>query len=114
MSDQNKPPPTLPTLPEQFQFPVQLLEDWSAIPGNERVQAALTRQEVDHFFIGLLRSADAQRALADTVVSWSNGEQEKANRLLAEFQRLNLDAQNQYRQFMTAFMFSALRTRHGK
>jgi hypothetical protein len=113
--DKPGPPPSISSLPpEQFQIPVQLLEQWVLIPPAERLCADLTRQDLDHLIFGLLRSAEAQQKLEQTVVSWSHNQLEAANANLAEFRRLNIDSLNNLRQFITGLMVSAIRGRsHG-
>ena len=104
MDDENKPAvsPTHPLFqdpPELFQFPIQLLEQWVAIPASDRIAAPLTRQDIDHLIFGLLRSAEAQTKLENMVVAWSNNNTSTANQALLEFRRLNADSQNNFRQF---------------
>jgi hypothetical protein len=85
-----------------------------AIPAEERLQTDLTRQDLDNLIFGLLKSADAQLKLEQTVVEWSNGRLDPANAALGEFRRLNVESQNYLRQFFTALMVSAIRGRsHG-
>jgi hypothetical protein len=106
--------PQAPPVPDHFQFPIQLLEEWVGVPTSERINASLTRQDIDHLLFGMLRSADAQTALEATLVHWSNGRTDEANKALMEFRRLNVESQNHVRQFFTALMVSALQgRRHG-
>ncbi len=116
MSDiSNTPPPTLPSLPEPFQIPVQLVEQWTNLGQAERIAIELTRQDFDHLFFGLLRTVEAQGMLADVMVSWSNGDIDQANKQLHEFRRQNIDALNRVRQFITAIMVSKSRApSHGQ
>ncbi|MBI5128143.1 MAG: hypothetical protein HZA66_01755 [Rhodopseudomonas palustris] len=102
---------TIPQPPEIFSIPSALVEQWGEIPQNERLQFPLTRQDVDHLLLGLLRSLEAQATLERIVVDWSNGRLEQANLSLAEFRRQNVDAQNNIRQLVSAVMASALRER---
>jgi hypothetical protein len=117
MADDPKPPsqPPPPSPPPQrpslYEIPASLVEKWSSIADHERVQASVTKQDVDHLILGLLRASDAQTALQDTLVHWSNGRVEDANRTLADFHRLNADSQNRIRQFATGLMFAAVQGR---
>jgi hypothetical protein len=109
---QSTPQPTvLPSPPETFTFPTQLLEQWMAIPSNERLTVDLTRQDFDHLLFGLLRSADATAKLQFVLVDWSHGKVQQANEKLIEFQRLHVDGVNNIRQFFTAVMISAIARR---
>jgi hypothetical protein len=105
------PPPPAPSLtpPEHFQFPTQLLEQWVDLSASEKLNVTLTRQDVDNLIFGLLRSGDAQEALSQALVAWSNGQVENANHQLNQFRKHNVDSLNYYRQFATGIMVSALR-----
>ena len=117
MSDDTQPPESpkspenLPPSPEQFQFPIQLLEQWVAIPPGERINTSLTRQDFDHLLFGLLRANEATALLQRGMVSWSHGNMAEANEFIAQFQRLNAYSQNNFRQFFTALMVAALQGR---
>ncbi|MFT4275986.1 MAG: hypothetical protein QM576_06470 [Rhodopseudomonas sp.] len=97
--------------PEVFSIPAALVEQWGEIPQNERLQFPLTRQDIDHLLLGLLRALEAQGTLERIIVDWSNGRLEQANSSLGEFRRQNVDAQNNIRQLVSAVMASALRER---
>lgn len=103
--------PTLPTPPDLFTIPSALIEQWGAIPSDNKLNFPLTRQDIDHLLLGLLRSLEAQGSLERVVIDWSNGRVEEANKTLGEFRRLNIDAQNNIRQLVAAIMASALRER---
>jgi hypothetical protein len=105
------PAPTLPPLPEHFQFPAQLLEQWVDLPPGERLNLTLTRQDMDNLLFGLLKGSDAQVTLSQALVAWSNGQLAAANESLTTFRRLNIDSVNYFRQFATGVMVSALRNR---
>jgi hypothetical protein len=95
-------------------FPYQLLDQWLAVPDHEVIAAKLTKQDINHLLFALLRGNEAQVALQRTLVSWSTGKTDEANAHLVEFQRLNVDSQNNVRQFFTGLMISFLATRpHG-
>lgn len=110
MNDEPKPI-ELPAAPDYFTIPSALVEQWGEIPGDSKLNFPLTRQDIDHLLLGLLRSLEAQGALERVIVDWSNGRVEEANKTLAEFRRLNVDAQNNIRQLVAAIMASALRER---
>ena len=101
----------MPPLPERFDFPVQLLEEWATVPAQERIKAELTKRDIDQSLFGMLRSLEAQVALDGALVHWSNGQIEEANKALSEFRRLNVEAQNHVRQFYVALMISILQAR---
>jgi hypothetical protein len=103
-----KPPAPLPELPEQYEIPVALIEQWVGLPSSQRIQASLTKQDIDHLIVGLLRGADAQVALQDALLHWSNARNEQANQKLFDFRRLNLESQNRFRQFATGLMFAVV------
>jgi hypothetical protein len=86
-----------------------LIERWLKIPGAERVSLDLTRQDIDHLVLGLLRISEAQSKIEAVLVEWSNGRIDQANAALHEFRRLNIESQNNIRQLVTALMASALR-----
>jgi hypothetical protein len=88
-----------------------LLEQWGEILPTDRLSFPLTRQDIDHLLTGLLRMTDAQVMLDRTLVEWSNGRVDEANRVIFEFRRLNIEAQNNLRQFIASVMASALRER---
>jgi hypothetical protein len=111
MSDESGKPTQLPIPPDLFTIPFSLIEQWGEIPQNERLQFLLTRQDIDHFMIGLIRALEAQTTLERMVVEWSQGKIEDANKTLAEFRRHNVDAQNNIRQLASAIMASSLRER---
>jgi hypothetical protein len=118
MSDDPQPPSlpepsaTAPAVPpELFQIPVQLLEEWVGVPAHEHLAVSLTRQDIDNFIFALLRNADALSAFDRTLVSWSNGDINGANREIGVFRRHHVDSQNYIRQFATALMVSALQGR---
>lgn len=111
-TDEPKPtdyPP--PILPEPFTIPQALLEQWGEIPQTEYLNFPLTRQEIDHLLTGLLHTTDAQIMLDRTLVEWSNGRLDEANRIINEFRRLNIFAQNNIRQFIASVMASVTRGR---
>jgi hypothetical protein len=107
----NQPPPTLPQPPDLYQLPIQLLEQWISLPPGERLHVLLTKQDVDHFTFAFLRLAEAQSKLEGSLVSWSHGQLADANAALAEFRRLNVEAQNNFRQFFTGLIVAALKGR---
>jgi hypothetical protein len=111
MPDDTKQGPILPAPPEIFTIPSALVEQWGDIPQNERLNFPLTRQDIDHLLLGLLRTLEAQTALDRVVTDWSNGRVEEANKHLTDFRRQNADAQNSIRQLVAAIMASALRER---
>ncbi|MBB5047523.1 hypothetical protein HNR60_002280 [Rhodopseudomonas rhenobacensis] len=113
MLDDTHQPPHVPA-PELFTIPTALVEQWNEIPQTERVVIPLTRQDVDHLLLGLLRALESQSTLERVMIDWSNGRLDAANQSLAEFRRQNADAQNNIRQLAAALMASALRERkHG-
>jgi hypothetical protein len=109
--DEIKPPYKIPDPPEVFTIPSALLEAWGEIPGHERLNFPLTRQEIDHLLLGLLRLLEAQSTFEKSMIEWSSGRLDEANKLLGEFRRHNVDAQNNIRQLATAIMASATRER---
>ncbi|WP_156332496.1 hypothetical protein [Rhodopseudomonas sp. AAP120] len=111
MADELARSQTIPQPPEVFSIPTALVEQWGEIPTNERLQFPLSRQDIDHLLLGLLRSLEAQATLERVIVDWSNGRLEEANLSLGEFRRQNVDAQNNIRQLVAAVMASALRGR---
>jgi hypothetical protein len=111
-NEPTKPTIPPPPLPEPYTIPAALLEQWGEIPPLERVAIPpLTRQDIDHLLTGLLRTIDTQVLLDRTIVEWSNGRLEEANQAINEVRRLNLDAQNSIRQFITAVMATVARER---
>jgi hypothetical protein len=112
MSETPPQTPVLPPLPERVSFPVQLLEQWVTIPENERIEAPLTKQDIDNLLFGLLRGTESLTSLEQTLVHWSNGNLDTANKSLSETRRLNIESQNHFRKFFTGLMISALRA-HG-
>lgn len=102
-------PTAPPPLPELFSFPVQLLEQWIALPDSTRLTGALTKQDVDCLLFGLLRGGEALSALEQTLVHWSNGEIDAANLRVSEARRLNIESANYYRRFFTGLMVATLR-----
>lgn len=111
MPDEPQPPtsPLLPEQPDLFSIPTQLIEQWLKIPSAERVSLDLTRQDVDHLILGLLRICEAQSKIEAALVEWSHGRIDQANVALHEFRRFNIESQNNIRQLVTAIMASALR-----
>jgi hypothetical protein len=109
MSDTHDPtkPPSPPPLPEIYQFPIQLLQAWTEIPEVGFVEPKLTRADFDKLLIGLLKSFQAQSALETTLVHWSNQRIKEADAALYDSRRLNIEAQNNIRQFFAALMISA-------
>ncbi|UFS78193.1 hypothetical protein LPB73_12790 [Tardiphaga sp. 37S4] len=105
------PPAPLPAPPDLFTIPTALVDQWSEIPGSDRLNFPLTRQDIDHLLLGLLRSLEAQATLDRVITDWSNGRVDEANRALNDFRRQNADAQNNIRQLVAAIMASALRER---
>ena len=100
-------PPPQPPLPEIYQFPIQLLQAWTAIPEVAFVEAKLTRGDFDRLLIGLLKSLQAQNALETSLVHWSNQRLKEADVALYDSRRLNIESQNNIRQFFAALMISA-------
>ena len=96
-----------PPLPEIYQFPVQLLQAWTAIPEVAFVEAKLTRGDLDRLLVGLLKSLQAQNALEASLVHWSNQRLKEADVALYDSRRLNIESQNNIRQFFAALMISA-------
>jgi hypothetical protein len=113
MADETKPPQALAIapLPDVFTIPAQLIEQWGQIPQTDTILSPLTRQDIDHLLVGLLRSLDAQTAIDRALTEWSNGKLDDANSAIATARRLNIDSQNHIRQLATAIMASALRSR---
>lgn len=97
--------------PDVFTIPTALVEQWGELPQNERLNFPLTRQEIDHLLVGLLRTLEAQSAFDRTIIEWSTGKLDDANKSLGDFRRLNIDAQNNIRQLAAGIMASALRDR---
>jgi len=111
MTDETKTGVVPPIYPDAYTIPVQILEQWYEIPLSDKIAAPLTRQDIDHLLIGLLRMVDAQGKLDKAVTDWSNGRIDDANAAIFESRRLNLDAQNHIRQLATALMAAAIRER---
>ncbi|SNS38283.1 hypothetical protein SAMN05216374_1070 [Tardiphaga sp. OK246] len=111
MPDESNKQVVRPAPPELFTIPAALIEQWGDIPTDARLNFPLTRQEIDHLLLGLLRSLEAQASLESIVVDWSNGRVDAANDTLTEFRRQNADAQNNVRQLAAAIMASAIRER---
>jgi len=107
----DQPPPTLPQPPDHYQIPIQLLEQWIALSPSERLNIIFTKQDIDQFYFAFQRLAEAQSQLEASLVSWSNGRLEEANRALAEFRRLNVESQNNFKQFFTGLMVAAFKGR---
>jgi hypothetical protein len=110
MSD-NQPPPNLPPPPDYYQIPIQLLEQWMALPAGQRFRLLLTKQDLDHFVFAFFRLAEAQSKLESSLVAWSNGKLDEANAALAEFRRLNIESQNNFRQMLTGIIVAGLQGR---
>jgi hypothetical protein len=106
-----KEPAALPPPPELYEFPVQLLEQWIAIPPHERIAATLTKQDIDNLLLGLAKQSDAIASLDQTMVQWSNGEIGQANAALADSRRFNIEGLSRIRRFFTGLMVAALRGR---
>src|SRR5579863_4564930 len=100
----DEPKSELSAPPELFTIPSSLIEQWGEIPADTKLNFPLTRQDIDHLLLGLLRSLEAQGALERVIVDWSNGRVDDANRVLVEFRRQNIDAQNNVRQLVAAIM----------
>jgi hypothetical protein len=113
MADDKRPTENLPfvppPLPESYSIPSAIMEQWFAIPANQKIQAPLTRGEIDHLMLGLLWTLDAQGKLDQALTHWSNGDLNAANAAIFEARRLNIEGQNHIRQLATALMASGIR-----
>ncbi|MEH2705104.1 hypothetical protein ABIF21_000157 [Bradyrhizobium elkanii] len=98
-------------LPERYDIPTAIIEQWFEIPAQARVQFPLTRADIDHLIIGLLWTLDAQSKMDAALTAWSNGDLNGANKAIFESRRINIEAQNRIRQLGTALMASAIRER---
>jgi hypothetical protein len=99
-------------LPETFTIPSAILDQWFQIPANDRIQAPLTRSEIDHLILGLLGALEAQGKIDQALTQWSNGDLNGANAAIFEARRLNIESQNRIRQLANALMASGIRERH--
>ncbi len=95
-----------PEPPPIYQIPEALLLKWIGVPEDTIITSPLRRRDVDNLILGMLRLADAQGALDATLVLWSNGKPEEANRTLVNFRRLNAEAQNRLRLFLASIIAS--------
>jgi len=84
------------------------LEQWISLPYGERLNFVLTKQDIDNLVFAFLRLAEAQGKLSGALVAWSNAQTAAANQELTEFHRLNIEAQNNFRQFFTGILVAAL------
>ncbi len=111
MSD-GQPPPT-PTaqppepLPESFNIPAALAENWLSIAPQTKLAVELRRSDLDSFHFSLNRCIEAQYVFQDCMIDHSNGQVEAANTKPRRSQRTLMEAQNALRQFMAAVMASA-------
>jgi hypothetical protein len=83
-----------------------VLLKWIGVPEDTIINASLRRRDVDNLMLGMLRLAEAQGALEATLVLWSNGNRDEANQTLNNFRRLNVEAQNRLRLFLTSIINS--------
>lgn len=111
MTDEQKPQ-ELPSLPDNYLFPAQLLDQWVSIPGTDSIQAVLTRQDMDLFLFSAQKQADAIRNLDQALVAWSNGRNADADKYLNESRRKNIEGLNQFKQFFASIMIAALKARN--
>lgn len=98
-------------MPDVFMIPQAVLDQWGNIPPSDRVSAPLTRSDVDHLLLGLLRVLESQKYLDQALTDWSNGRLDGANQAINTSRKINMDAQNSIRQFASALMSSAIRER---
>lgn len=108
MSDQNLPPKGAPPLPEPYSFPTQLVERWIQIPPQNYIDARLTRQDLDQLFFGLSKAFQANQALMDCLIRWSNNDLTGANEALQEARRKAIEGDNSVRHFFAAIMAAAI------
>lgn len=80
-------------------IPQAVLDQWSAVLPTDRILAPMTRQDVDHLLLGLLRILESQTHLDRALTDWSNGRVDDANQAINACRRVNIDAQNSIRQF---------------
>jgi hypothetical protein len=117
MKEDNQTPPQppapatrpFPALPEGFQIPSGLVDQWLAIPWNQIVEPKLSKQEWEFLFFALTKMTSAQQQTNDCIVKWSNGDTLGANEAMDAARRTTIEADNQFRQFFTALIGSALR-----
>jgi hypothetical protein len=115
MTDNQLPPlpaeatpsqPDVP-LPDVFVIPRATIERWLAIGQNDYVALKATRHDMDQLFFGLKKGFDAQQALQQCIIDWSNGRTPQANQAMVDSQRFMIEGQNHIRAFFNSLMASA-------
>ena len=104
-----QPPQTLPPLPEHFEIPTQLIEEWIQVPSNQYIEPSITRRDLDRLLFSFNKLSQAQAELHQGLIEWSHGRIAEANAVLHNSNRLNIEAQNEFRQFFMALVISSLR-----
>lgn len=98
-------------LPRPIGIPQQLLDQWIAIPHQDYLEFALTRNDLDQLFALLDGIIKNQHLLSQLVVDWSNGNLDAANQALRDSRFTAGQASNDLRTWFIALMASALAQR---
>lgn len=101
------PPKTLPPMPQEFIIPQGAVERWLAIPERGKIEAPLTRQDLDNLFFSITNISRAMVKLQSCLLLYSQGKLDEANEAMAESQKFNIHGDNNIRMFMNAVMAAA-------
>lgn len=102
MSENNLPP-----LPQAFSIPSTQISRWTNIPPTTQINITITRADLDNLFFAVTKGAQAQSALQNCLILYSQGKIDEANHALAQSQRENIEGDNHMRMFMNAIMSGA-------
>lgn len=105
----NEMPPRddLPPLPDSFFIPQATIDRWFGIPPDHRVELSITRGELDQLFFAISKSVNAQSQFRQSMISWTQGNLDAANRLNRLAAQQEIESLNALRMFFNAVMAGA-------
>jgi hypothetical protein len=122
MSDEEKPPEApsphpevvmhQANFPKGHNFPEEVLSQWISIPYDEPILIGpLTRRALDNLLFSTTDISSAVSSLRSALISYSNGDQESANKHLINSMNQLVDGETRNRLLFDAIMRSVIEVR---
>ena len=104
------PPPPLPPAPDvqPVTIPYGIIEKWITLRYDQYLDLKLARADFDNLYSAFDKSLEAQFALQECVILYTQGNSAVANNEMVRARRLLQESQNSFRLFFTAVMASAI------
>lgn len=95
---------TLKNMPEPYVIPRQTIERWLENPPDEYIDARLTRADYDNLYSAINKLADSQAEFQGSMIAYTNGNNDDANRLMQISQASLMESTNALRRAFAAIM----------